>query len=68
VVASGKKIVRSRPSRLLRPNTTIAFGGCEPSPGRTRDARQCAALAVLAVTPMLGSRSPTRDRIPVGDH
>jgi hypothetical protein len=47
---------------------TPAFGGCEPSPGRTRDARQCAALAALARTPMLGSRSPSRDRISVGDH
>ena len=47
---------------------TSAFRGCEPSPGRPRDARQCAALAALACTPMLGSRAPTRARISVGDH
>jgi hypothetical protein len=47
---------------------TLAFGGCVPSSGRTRDARECAAFAALACTPMLGSRSPTRDHISVGDH
>ncbi len=47
---------------------TITFGGCEPSPGRTRDARQCGALAALPCTSSLGSRSPSRDRVSVGDH
>jgi hypothetical protein len=47
---------------------TLAFGGCEPSPGRTRDARRCTASTALACTPMLGSRSPSHDRISVGDH
>jgi len=53
---------------VLASANTLAFGGCEPSPVRTRDARQCSALAALACTPMLGSRSSMRDRIFVGEH
>src|SRR5829696_5073994 len=52
---------------MVAAGNTGAFGGCEPSPRRTRDARECAAFAALARPPMLGSRSPIRARISGGD-
>src|SRR5215218_8573182 len=66
-LAEPRPYFRRRPLVVASANT-LAFGGCEPSPGRTRDARKCAALAAPACTPTLGSRSPSHDPISVGDH